>query len=177
MKKIFLLSLPLLAFVWAFSPAASFKVSGKVKDEQGNALAGGHIAVKGTSIGTTSSADGSYTIEANSEKDVLVFSYVGYEVKEEKIKGRATIDVVLKVASQHLKEVVVTEDRDVEMKKEIKSQTYPSLNTTLQGKASGTVNGNPGSNATIRLRGISSIQNNNKQFYDKHYRGFQYGRL
>ena len=100
MKRIFLLSLPLLAFVWAFSPVAGFKVSGKVKDDQGNALLGVHIIVKGTSVAAYSAADGSYTIQANNDKDVLVFSYVGYEKKEEKIKGRATIDVILKISEE-----------------------------------------------------------------------------
>src|SRR5215813_1453890 len=139
MKKVFLLSLPLLAFIWAFSPVASFKVGGKVRDKQGMPVAGASVTVKGTSTGTTSASDGSYSIEADSEKDELVFSAVGFDVKNVKIKGRSVIDVVLKAAEQHLEEVVITTDENSEMRKDINSSPAPSFNNSLQGRAPGAV--------------------------------------
>lgn len=183
MKKIFLLSLPLLAFVWAFSPVAGFKVNGKIKDKQGNPVVGASVKVKGTSIGTTAGSDGTYNIEANSEQDELVFSAVGFEVKKEKIKGRSVIDVVLIESVSELNEVVVTGYGTMRKKDitgsvvTIKGDTYsaPYTTQTLQGRASGVVvNGYAGSNAKITLRGISSYQNNNNnpQFYDKQIEDF-----
>ncbi|MES1224823.1 MAG: carboxypeptidase-like regulatory domain-containing protein, partial [Bacteroidota bacterium] len=78
MKKILLLLAPVLAFLWAFSPALSFKVSGKITDEQGNGLNGVIVKVKGSSIGTISASDGTYKLETPDEKRVLSFSCVGY---------------------------------------------------------------------------------------------------
>jgi Ca-activated chloride channel family protein len=108
MKKILLLLTPLLAFVWAFTPLLSFKVSGKITDEQGNGLTGVAVKFKGSSASTVSASDGTYKIEAPNEKGQLVFSYVGYVAQEEKINGRSVINVVMKPMVQSLKEVVVT---------------------------------------------------------------------
>ena len=169
MKRIMLLLLPLLAFVWAFSPVNSFKVSGKIKDESGNNLAGVVVKVKGTTTGTTSASDGTYSIEATSEKDELVFSYVGFDTKTEKIKGRSIINVVLKASSKSLQEVVVI-GYDQEANVERKISTNPSPNVfnnnnmqVLQGKASG---------VAIRVRGIGSVSNNKNRFYDKKHEDF-----
>ncbi|MBS1577365.1 MAG: von Willebrand factor type A domain-containing protein [Bacteroidetes bacterium] len=108
MKKVLLLLTPVLAFLWAFSPTLSFKISGKITDAQGNGLGGVTIKIKGASTATTSVADGIYNIEAPNEKGELVFSSVGYQVKTEKINGRSVINVVLKASEQLLQEVVVT---------------------------------------------------------------------
>ena len=169
MKRIMLLLLPLLAFVWAFSPVNSFKVNGKIKDESGNNLAGVVVKVKGTTTGTTSASDGTYSIEATSEKDELVFSYVGFDTKTEKIKGRSIINVVLKATSKSLQEVVVI-GYDQEANVERKISTNPSPNVfnnnnmqVLQGKASG---------VAIRVRGIGSVSNNKNRFYDKKHEDF-----
>src|SRR5260221_12417426 len=100
MKRLFLFSLPALAFVWAFSPVTSLKVSGKITDEHGKGLGGVSVTIPGSAKGTSSATDGTYSIEANGEKDVLVFSFVGYETKKEKINGRPLINVVLKASKK-----------------------------------------------------------------------------
>ncbi|MBS1608349.1 MAG: von Willebrand factor type A domain-containing protein [Bacteroidetes bacterium] len=108
MKKVLLLLTPVLAFLWAFSPTLSFKISGKITDAQGNGLGGVTVKIKGASTATTSVSDGTYNIEAPNEKGELVFSSVGYQVKTEKINSRSVINVVLKASEQLLQEVVVT---------------------------------------------------------------------
>ena len=65
------------------SAYAQFNVSGKViTSEDQSALPGVNILVKGTSTGTITDVDGNYTITANSQDDVLVFSFVGYNAQE-----------------------------------------------------------------------------------------------
>ncbi|MGC4037018.1 MAG: von Willebrand factor type A domain-containing protein [Chitinophagaceae bacterium] len=171
MKKILLLLVPVFICVWAFSPVASFHVTGKVKDEQGNPLTGVSVKVKSSSVVTSTGADGTYSIEAGNDKDELIFSYVGYENKKEKIKGRAVVDVTLKMMSQNLEEVVVTA---LGIKDDAVSG-YFKKSSPLAGKVSG-VNITPGSQSTIRLRGISTLnytqQSNDTQYQDFNTEGY-----
>lgn len=102
--------IPVIIALVAFHPTASHTVSGKVTDGSGAAMAGVSIAEKGTKNATTSLADGSYSIQVNDEKGILLFSSVGFEQKKVAIKGRTRIDVVLKEAVNRLDEVVVVGD-------------------------------------------------------------------
>jgi Ca-activated chloride channel homolog len=145
MKRLIMFSLPVLAFVLAFSPVTGFKVSGKITDQNGNALAGVTVKVKGTTTAATSAASGTYSVEAADKNGVLVFSFIGYVVKEEKINARATIDVVLTASQQALQEVVVTR-YGVKRKKDITGSisrmdankvAAPYSAYNLEGKASG----------------------------------------
>ena len=91
------------------SSLAQTTVSGKViSGEDQGTLPGVNIVVKGTSLGTISGSDGSYTLSVNTANDVLVFSFVGYTTQEVAVGGRSTIDVTLAVDVGTLSEVVVT---------------------------------------------------------------------
>ncbi|MES1218837.1 MAG: carboxypeptidase-like regulatory domain-containing protein, partial [Bacteroidota bacterium] len=145
MKRLIMFSLPLLAFVLAFSPVTGFKVKGKIMDQQGNAISGVAVTIKGTTSGTTSGADGTYSIEAPDQNRVLVFSSIGYVTVQESISGRAIIDVVLVASKQMLQEVVVT-GYGVARKKSITSSVarvdanknaLPYTTNALDGKVSG----------------------------------------
>ena len=91
MKKIILI---LLFTLSSFALFAQQTITGKVLDADGVAIPGVNILEKGTSNGTTSDFDGNYTISAQSD-GILVFSYVGYNTKEESINGRSEINVAL----------------------------------------------------------------------------------
>lgn len=84
-------------------------VTGTVVDQDGIALAGVNILEKGTTNGTTTDFDGNYTITADSEA-TLVFSYIGFASKEEKIGGRTSINVKLSEGMQ-LEEFIVVGSR------------------------------------------------------------------
>ena len=91
------------------SAYAQFNVSGKViTSEDQSALPGVNILVKGTSTGTITDVDGNYTITANSQDDVLVFSLDGYNSQEIAIDGRNNVNVTLTSDARQLSEVVVT---------------------------------------------------------------------
>jgi len=91
MKKIiFILSL----LISSSAMFAQQTVSGKVTDANGVGIPGVNILEKGTSNGTSTDFDGNFTMTAQSD-GVLVFSYVGYNSKEESVNGRSEINVAL----------------------------------------------------------------------------------
>jgi len=91
----------------SFRPVTGFTVQGKVTDEQGKAITSVSVKEKSGNAAVSTNANGNYTITVSSEKSVLVFSYVGFTIKEIAVKGKAVINVVLKPAKQNLEEVVV----------------------------------------------------------------------
>jgi len=152
-------------------------ISGMVKDENGEALPGATILEKGTSNGTITDADGNYTISVE-QGAVLVVSFVGMETQEVSIGNQTIIDIVLIKAAIGLDEVVVigygTQSRrtittaitKVSAEK-IEDVPVTSVVTALQGKLSGvriwqTEGGQPGSDASILIRGGSSINKSNE---------------
>ncbi|MCG6187598.1 SusC/RagA family TonB-linked outer membrane protein [Maribellus maritimus] len=82
-------------------------VTGKIVDESGLPLPGVTVAVKGTSGGTITNADGDYTLNNISDDAVLVFSFVGLQTQEISVSGRQNIDVTLIEQSLGLDEVIV----------------------------------------------------------------------
>ncbi|HEY1112694.1 MAG TPA: von Willebrand factor type A domain-containing protein [Chitinophagaceae bacterium] len=108
MRRIILLATPLLLIVLlAFRFSGPHTVSGTLKDEQGNAIPGGTVTEKGSRTTATSDTHGAYRITISDAAQTLVFSAVGYETKEVKVKGRKVVDVVLAASTQSLQEVVV----------------------------------------------------------------------
>ena len=108
MKRLLILIIPVVLIVLAFRPIKTITVSGIVSDESGTALAGVSITVKGTNAGTVTDNKGSYKINVANTNAVLVFTAIGYDGKEEKIKNRTTVNVTLKASANRLEEVIVT---------------------------------------------------------------------
>lgn len=165
----------LLILVLLFSislQAQQQKITGKVIDGQsGEALIGVTVKEKGTANGIITDIDGNYSISASS-KATLVFSYMGYQTKEETVGNRRQIDVSLTSESKQLDELVVI-GYGVQKKsditgsissvagKDINNQPVASALQALQGRAAG-VNiiqntGAPGSKTTIKVRGTGTI--------------------
>ncbi len=84
-------------------------ITGKVTDQNGEALGGVNIIEKGTTNGTTTDFDGNYTITVNSDA-TLVFSYIGFPTTEQNVAGRNTINVSLSEGVQ-LDEFVIVGSR------------------------------------------------------------------
>ena len=102
LKNYFLLA---LFFVSFSALAQTYEVNGIITDDYNDPLAGVSVSVKGTTNGTSSDLDGSYSLSV-SQGDVLVFSYVGFNSKELTMDGTSTINVVLS-SGVSLDEVVV----------------------------------------------------------------------
>jgi TonB-linked SusC/RagA family outer membrane protein len=183
MKKVlisrhFCVSLTLLLFMGLGGFAQEKKVSGRVTDGTNFGIPGVSVAIKGTTKGTISDADGKYSIDVTASSTTLVFSSIGYIAEEITIGNQTVIDVALTGDSQTLDEIIVT-GYGSQSKREITgavttvdAKDLASIPATtfaqqLQGRASGlnVVNdATPGGNATVRIRGFGTIGNNDPLF-------------
>jgi TonB-linked SusC/RagA family outer membrane protein len=149
------------------------QVSGKVTSkDDGITLPGVNIIARGTSQGTTTDANGAYTLEVQAS-NTLVFSFIGYATQEIVVGNQSKIDVTMASDSKTLDEVVVigygvANKRDLtgSIVKLDGSVVSDKPNTdpisSLQGKVAGLSivnNGTPGKEADIRIRGTGSIGN------------------
>jgi len=87
--------------------APALQVRGKVLSEEGEPLVGASVRVKGTNNGTATNFAGEFTLQNVDENAILVISSVGYETVEEKVNGRSTINVTLKILANSLGDVIV----------------------------------------------------------------------
>lgn len=83
------------------------QISGVVSSGKGEKLPGVSVLLKGTARGTTTDANGKFSLDAKSGQTV-VFSFIGYQTKEVDINNQTTLDVTLIEAAENLEEVVVT---------------------------------------------------------------------
>jgi len=149
-------------------------IKGVVKDATtGQAITGVSVKIKGTSKGTSTDADGAFTIQGK-VGDVLVVSYIGYSSAEVTVTGKADLAISLNSAEGALEEVVVTGYSSQRKKdltgavavvsvKDLKTTPAASAVESLQGRATGVqivVDGAPGSTPQIKIRGYSTINNN-----------------
>jgi len=143
MKKIFLMVAPLILMMLAFRPVRTITVSGTITDETGTPLPGVTVVVKGTRTGVSADNNGAYRIIVPNANGTLIFSGAGLEPKEEKINGRAVINVSLKRITITGIEVVVTALGQTRQAKEL-GYTTKSLPSGLTGRVSGinVTNGN-----------------------------------
>jgi TonB-linked SusC/RagA family outer membrane protein len=188
LKKIYSLGTPLVSYLLltvlcfgvSFVNAQSKSVSGKVvSGEDGSAVPGVNILVKGTNSGTITDADGNYTIQVSGDNPVLVFSFVGYVTQEASVGNQSTLNITLASDSKELSEVVVTalglerEKRDLgyavqEINGDDMSKARETnIGNALAGKIAGvTVVGNPsgvGASSRITIRGERSLNINANQ--------------
>lgn len=154
------------------SVLAQTTVSGTVTDQVAKQpLPGVNVVVQGSATGVQTDFDGKYQIKAN-KGDVLVFSYLGYQNSTVTYNGQPTLNVVLIEESNQLQEVVVqvgygsvkkkdaTGAVDLITSKDFNKGAINSVDGLLNGRASGVVvtsSGTPGDQATIRIRGGSSL--------------------
>lgn len=172
MKKIFLLLIANLVLFTSFCAAQEIKVSGTVKDKQGEIIPFAYIQIKNTDKGTTVLEDGSYSIAA-SPGDVLVFTFLGYSTKKVPVNGRKVIDVIMEEDAIMLEQTVVVGygtakkiSSVVGSASTVKSKIFQNkpvanIGDALQGQVAGlqvfTSTGEPSASVSMRLRGVSSI--------------------
>ena len=156
------------------------KVVGTVNDDTGQPIPGVNIFLKGTDRGTISNLKGEFTLAVDDYKQELEFSFVGFESRNIKLKGRETIYVVLKETTIGLDEVVaigygVAKKSDLTgsissiKSTQIQEMPFSSIDQGLVGQAAGVnvtqVSGMPGSVAGIRIRGINSLEGGNEPLF------------
>jgi len=88
--------------------STNVRVNGTVRDIYHNPLPGVTVRLKGTSLGTSTDAEGAYMLNLPEGQHVLVFSMIGMESHEETVGKRKEIHVILKEEATEMDEVVVT---------------------------------------------------------------------
>ncbi len=176
MKKIKIF-LALIATVLFVQVANAQTVTGTVSDQNGDPVPGASVKAKGiTGVGTVTKPDGSYSLDVRGA-EVLVFSFVGLETKEEAIDGRSTIDVTLRSEDIGIGEVVVTALGMTREKKalgyavqevggdDISKAQQSDVLSALSGRVSGVEirsSSNLGGSSRILIRGANSITGENQ---------------
>ncbi|WP_346237538.1 TonB-dependent receptor [Niabella insulamsoli] len=148
-------------------------VTGKVTNGEGNPIPNVSVTVKGSTVGTVTDADGTYTITAK-VGDVINFSSIGYVPASLTVTSSGNGDMQLTSEATDLQDVVIigygtqrkkdlTGSVAVVDMKDLQKQPSASPIEALQGKATGVQiinDGAPGATPQIRIRGFSTINNN-----------------
>jgi TonB-linked SusC/RagA family outer membrane protein len=178
MRKLLLLSIT--ALLMSLQLWAQRTVTGRVTDDKGNAVPNASVTIKGTSSGTTSAEDGSFSINVPSNATTLVLSSVGFAQQEITIGNRTAIDVSMSTSGGNLQEVVVTSfgiRRDkktlgystpVISAEELTQARNTNITNALVGKVSGLrVSGSGGSftGSSVLIRGNTSVTGSSQPLY------------
>ena len=170
MRKLFLL---LCGFVFlAVQAQAQKTITGKVTDEKGNPIANVSVMVKGTTTGTATKADGTYSLAVPASARTLVFSYADMTPEEVTIGSQVMINSSLKAEDKSLSEVVVV-GYGTQRKKDVtgtvatvkgaavSNKPIQSFEQALGGRAAGVQitipNGVLNNPPVIRIRGTNSL--------------------
>jgi TonB-linked SusC/RagA family outer membrane protein len=157
-------------------------ITGVVKDETGFPLPGVNVIEKGTKNGTGSNMDGKFTLKLTTDKAVLVFSYLGYENQSVSAAGKSVINISLVPNSESLNEVKIVSFGYGTIKKENLTGAVSSIGAkelsrvavtnvaeAMAGRLAGvsvqTVDGAPGADIVIRVRGGGSLTQDNSPLY------------
>lgn len=182
MRKLNLLKLTTLVVALLCSVglwAQNKTVTGTVNDQNSKGIPGVTVSVKGTNTATQTDASGVYRISVP-ENATLVFSSVGYGTKEVSVAGKTAVDVSLASTNDNLSEIVVigygtrrvkdaTGSVAVLTTKNFNKGVIATPDQLLQGRTPGVIvtpaSGEPGSAATINIRGTASIRGNQEPLY------------
>lgn len=148
-------------------------VSGKVTDEKdGSPLSGVSVVVKGTTVGTTTAADGTFKLNVPTSAKTLVITLLDYENLEVAIGNRSTFNLALISTSKSLSEVVVVaygttkkeaftgsvgSIKAADIEKRPLGNVVKSIEGAIPGVVTTSGSGQPGNSNAIRIRGFGSI--------------------
>jgi TonB-dependent SusC/RagA subfamily outer membrane receptor len=180
MKEKLLLILLLLTSLLQQAAAQNRPLAGQVVDQaDGQGLPGVTVLVKGTTVGTSTSVDGTYALSVPASATTLIFSFVGYGTVEQPIGTGATLNVRLHTDAKQLGEVVVTGALGIQRQaqelgyatatvgaKELNQARVTNVTNGLAGKVSGlqiqTVNNGINPSVRVTLRGTRSLTGENQ---------------
>ncbi len=166
-------ALTFILFLLTASVFAQKTVTGKVIDSGKRPASGATISVKGTTIATTSTTTGDFSIVVPKGRNTLIVSYVGFEDKQVDVSNATNVSVSMSETNSALNEIVVT-GYTAQKKKEItgavsvvnvkdmKSVPSGTAEQMLQGQAAGVTiigSGSPGEASNVFVRGITSFGN------------------
>jgi TonB-linked SusC/RagA family outer membrane protein len=181
MKKFLLLC---FSFVFALSTAWAQErtISGKVSaSEDGSALPGVNVVLKGTTNGTVTDSDGNYKLNVPSSGGTLVFSFIGLQTQEVEIGDRSVLDMPLSLDVKQLNEVVVTAQGIQQDKRALgysvsqvsgsvlEQKGEQDIGRLLSGKMSGVnitaTGGAAGTGTNIIIRGYTTVSGSKQPLF------------
>lgn len=160
--------------------AQKISISGIVKESSGEPLIGVSVQVKGTNTGSITNFDGRYSIEVNSPKDELVFTYMGFNTHSVQVGSKTVINVTLSEDTKTLDEVIVVgygTQRKSDLTGSVVSVKADDMNAVpttsvaemLRGQAAGVVvtqgSARPGGGSDIVIRGKKSLTGGNSPLF------------
>ena len=156
------------------------KVSGQVLDENGIPVGGAYVSVVGTANGTTTDAEGKWTLNVP-KGSTLEFSFLGFVTETVTVTGPGSITLVLKQDSEFLDEIVVVGYGSVKKanltgsvakisQDAMKDRPIATIGEAFQGQIAGVYSsaaagGQPGEDLSIRIRGINTINGSSRPLY------------
>ncbi len=158
-----------------FAQAQDRRITGRVTESGGTTpLPGVNVVVKGTTVGISTDANGTYQLTLPANQNVLVFSAIGYASKEVTVGNQSELNVALDTDVRSLNEVVVTgygaqAKRDITGAvatvdtRQLLSVPATNVGQALQGRVAGVTVGNensPGGGVMVRIRGFGTINDN-----------------
>jgi TonB-linked SusC/RagA family outer membrane protein len=183
MKRIFYLKFFCLFFLAlsAFGVNAQEKqVKGKILDKENLPLPGASVSVKGEKTVTFTDVNGDFSIKVPSNNSILKISFLGMTAKEVSVAGKDYVTITLAESTNKLDEVVfigygtqkkgdVNSSISTISAKDIQEIPQVSVDQLLQGKAAGVFvsqnSGAPGSNTSVKIRGVTSLSVANDPLY------------
>ncbi|MDM8309878.1 SusC/RagA family TonB-linked outer membrane protein [Phocaeicola barnesiae] len=180
MKRTLMLLMAFLVIGIGLVNAQISKVTGHVtSDEDGLPVVGASVLVEGTTVGTVTDIDGNFTLtNVPSSAKTLVVSFIGFQTQ--KVDVKSNVNVVLKSDAEVLDEVMVvaygtakksafTGSAATIKNEKITSRQTSNVTNALAGQVAGvqttSSTGQPGKDATVRIRGIGSISASNTPLY------------
>ena len=167
----------LTAIIMAFSLssyAQQRQLSGKVVDDSGSGIPGVTVVVRGTTMGTLTDINGAYNLNIPTDAQTMVYSYIGMVTQEIAVGGQSVINVTLRTDVIGIDEVVaigyatrrageVTGAVSTVRAENIEAMQVVNTSEALRGVPGVTVmeSNTPGEGASIRVRGLGTINNNN----------------
>lgn len=155
-------------------------VKGAVKDENGEALSGAGVSVKGTTISTTTNAEGAFSIQVPEGNDVLSISFVGMLKQEVSIGSRNFLEIQMTGEATFLDDAVVigygtakrvnlTTAQTTINSEDLERTVNTTIEQAIQGRSAGVYitqnSGQPGGGISVNIRGVNTINGSNEPLY------------
>jgi TonB-linked SusC/RagA family outer membrane protein len=156
------------------------KITGTIKDTNGDPVIGASIQVKNTGIGTITDYNGQFSLNNVPENGILIISYIGYDTEEIPVNKKKNLQIVMKENTKQLEEIVVvaygtakkssfTGSAEVVKQDRIEKRVVADVSKALEGTVAGVQStsgsGQPGSGASMVIRGFGSISASNTPLY------------
>ncbi|RYY90100.1 MAG: TonB-dependent receptor, partial [Chitinophagaceae bacterium] len=165
----------LLAALSVSVAQAQRKITGTVTDDKQVPLSGATVSVKGSRVATTTDATGRFTLNVPANGKTLVVSFIGMQTREATITDNNVLSVALASRGNTLNDVVVigygtrrraevTSSISSVSAKDIRDMPVAGVDQAIQGKIAGVTvtnnSGQPGGGVSVRVRGITSVNDN-----------------